>query len=314
MKILGIESTAHTLGFGLIGVNGKLKAVADRRDKYKPKREGIHPRKAAEHHAEVFAQLLGGIKDFDLIAVSVGPGLGPCLRIGCLGARYLALKTKKPLVGVNHAIAHIEIAKYFTKAKDPLIVYVSGGNTQIIVEKNGYKVMGETLDIGLGNLLDSFARAAQLEEQHGAAIGALAKKGKNYIEMPYTVKGMDLIFGGLLTDAEKKLKSYALEDVAYSLQETAFAMLIEATERALALTNKKEVLLCGGVASSLRLQEMMKIMCKERGCRLLTGPDEYNGDNGVMIAYAGYLNYKKSGVIKINECKPKQKMRVDSIH
>lgn len=311
MKILGIESTAHTLGFGLIEINGKLKILVDNRERYIPKGEGIHPRKAADHHAEMFEKLMPK-DDFDVIAVSIGPGLGPCLQTGCLGARYLSLKTNKPLVGVNHAIAHIEIAKELTGAVNPLTVYVSGGNTQIIVENSGYHVLGETLDIGLGNLLDNFARSANLQEQHGAVVDELAKKGEKYIEMPYTIKGMDLVFSGLQTDAEKKLKNNKLEDVAYSLQETAYAMLIEATERAIALTKKDELMMCGGVASSKRLQEMMQKMCDERNCKLLVGPNKYNGDNGVMIAYAGYKQFLKNKTISFEECKPKQRMRVDT--
>jgi N6-L-threonylcarbamoyladenine synthase len=237
------------------------------------------PGEAADHHVQccdkVFKEALKKanitIKDVDIIAFSQGPGLGHCLRVGAMFARGLAFRNDKPLVGVNHAIAHLEIGKLMTEAKDPVLLYVSGANTQVIAfEGKRYRVVGETLDIGVGNLLDSVARYMGIGFPGGPRIYELALNGKNYIELPYVVKGMDVSFGGLLTNIKQKIDSgkHKKEDLCYSLQETAFAMLLEVSERALAHCDKKELLLGGGVACNKRLQEMAKTMGEARGAKL----------------------------------------------
>jgi len=318
MNVLGIESSAHTLGIGVFS-DGKIASNA--RLMYKPKNEGIIPRKAADHHSKHFREVLGQalsesgleLKDFDCFAYTLGPGLGPCLQIGAAGAKTLAQKYGKPLLGVNHCVAHIEITRFVTGLKDPVVVYVSGGNTQILVlDEKRYRVIGETLDIGLGNLIDSFGRAMGLEFAHGSVIEKMARKGK-YVELPYTIKGMDFALTGLLTAAEKKLEAHSKEDVCYSLQETAYAMLAEATERAMALSKKDEVVVCGGVAQNKRLQEMLRTMAEERGGRFAVAPGEYNADNGAMIAYTGYLMKKAGETIKPGCCGVKQRYRTDEV-
>jgi glycoprotease/Kae1 family metallohydrolase len=318
MICIGIESSAHTIGVGV--VDGR-KVLANERSTYQPKYTGIHPRKAADFLSKEFELVLGraletsGIKlsEIELIAFTMGPGLGACLKIGLVGAKMKAQILDRPIIGVNHALAHIEVARTLCRCKNPLVVYVSGGNTQIIIlEGNRYRVMGETLDIGLGNLIDSVGRSMGLKHAHGSVIEEMAKKGR-YIPLPYSVKGMDLVFTGLLTEAQSKLKNHSKEDVCYSLQETAFSMLVEATERALALTKGKELILCGGVAQNRRLQEMLTKMGKPHGCRLFVTEGQFNADNGAMIALTANLMYKAGVRMKLSECKVVQKMRVDEV-
>ncbi len=318
MICLGIESTAHTLG---IGIAEDDKVLSNIRALYKPKNEGIIPRKAADHHSENFEQIMQQalekanvkIKDVGLIAYSKGPGLGACLKVGLVAAKGVALALDVPIIGVNHCIAHIEISKHATGFKDPLVLYVSGGNTQVIVKhEKRYRVIGETLDIGIGNLIDVFARNLGLEWAHGSIVEELSKNG-NYIELPYSVKGMDLTFTGLLTHAVKKLENNRKEDVCFSLQETAFSMCIEATERALALTNKKEVIACGGVAQNKRLQQMLALMAEPHGAKFGVAPGEYNADNGAMIAYTGLEMHKHGKTESIKQAKAVQKFRTDEV-
>ncbi len=320
--ILGIESTAHTIGIGIVDTEGKI--LGDSRQIFFPKKGGIHPREAADFIAQnapiVLKQALGQanlkMENIDAIAFAQGPGLGACLRIGSSIARFLALKYKKPLVGMVHGIGHIEIGKLLTGATDPVLLYVSGGNTQIIAHAaKKYRIFGETMDIPVGNCLDQFGRDSGLPHPGGPHIEKLAQKGKNYIELPYTVKGMDLSFSGLLTAANKLYKSgkYSIEDLCYSLQETAFAMLIEVTERAMAHTNKKEVLITGGVAANKRFCEMLNKMAEERGAKAYYCPMKYSGDNGVMIAWAGALAFQKGYTTKIEDSFVKQKFRPDEI-
>jgi len=313
-KILGIESTAHTLGVGVCTSAGKI--TENRSAIYTPKKGGILPREAADQHAEKIPELFDGIdlEKIDAFAFSHGPGLGPCLRVGATVARYLSLKYKKPLIGVNHCIAHIEIGKLTTKSKDPVVLYVSGGNTQVIAFKTGrYRVFGETLDTAIGNCIDQFARELGLKHPGGPKIEQLAAKSRNYIPLPYTVKGMDLSFSGVLTEAKRRLKNSRKADLCYSLQETAFAMLTEVTERAMAHTEKEECLLTGGVAANKRLQGMLKTMCYERKAKFFKVPHEYAGDNGAMIAWTGALMLKAGIKTTLQKSKVRQRFRTDEV-
>ena len=299
--ILGIESTAHTFGVGVVR-DGKILSNCKRSFTTANGEGGMIPTEVAKHHVliknEVYFEALdvAGIKEekIDAIAFSQGPGLAPCLLEGLKFAKELSLRLNKPIVGVNHCVAHLEIGK-LTGTKDPVMLYVSGANTQVIAYEAGkYRVFGETLDIGVGNFIDSFGRYAGLGFPAGPAVQKLAEKSKNYVELPYKVKGMDVAFSGILTNLKQKIdsKKYALEDLAFSMQETVFAMLVETAERALAHTGKKELLLGGGVACNKRLQEMCKIMCAERGAKFFCPEIPLLVDNAAMIAYLGEIMFK----------------------
>ncbi|MCD6470216.1 N(6)-L-threonylcarbamoyladenine synthase Kae1 [Candidatus Bathyarchaeota archaeon] len=323
---LGIESTADDFGVGIVSFDGEV--LANVNDVYIPEKGGIHPREASRHHAMVANKVIAkafreaGLKpkEIDVIAFSQGPGLGPCLRVGATAARALSSYLGKPLVGVNHCIAHIEIGKMVTNAMDPVTLYVSGGNTIVAAfEAKRYRVFGETLDIAVGNCLDVFAREAGLRplpsKPLGAVVEELASKGKNFIKLPYTVKGMDMSFSGLLTAAINILHEgkHSLEDLCFSLQEVVFSMLTEVTERALAHTEKPEVLLTGGVAANRRLQEMLKVMAEEHDARFCVVPRQYATDNGAMIAWTGVLCYKFGMTVPVEKSFVKLKWRLDEV-
>jgi N6-L-threonylcarbamoyladenine synthase len=319
MISLGLEGTAHTLGIGIID---SKRILADVRKTYMPT-AGIHPREAAQFLGEKFREAIDlaleesgmDFNDIDLISFSQGPGLGPCLRTIATGARALSLHHKIPIIGVNHCVAHIEIGNFLGKLRDPLVLYVSGGNTQILKLKDKrYRIFGETLDIGVGNMLDKFGRETGLRHPAGPKIEKLAKKGRRYIELPYVVKGTDLSFSGVLTAAVNKFKSgeFPLDDLCYSIQETSFSMLTEVTERALAHLNVGEVLLTGGVGNNNRLREMMKEMCREHKAEFSV-PDKYCSDNGVMIALLGLLMYESGVRQEIEDTVVRQRFRTDSV-
>ena len=300
--ILGIESTAHTFGIAVVK-NGKV--LSNVRDMYTTESGGIIPTESAKHHERVKEELYkkaiaeGKIqeKDIDAIAISQGQGLAPCLLIGMRFAKELSKKLNVPIVPVNHCVAHLEIGK-ITCAKDPVLLYTSGANTQIIAYASGkYRIFGETLDLGVGNFIDTFGRYAGLGFPAGQRIQELASKSKNYIELPYKVKGMDIALSGILTNLKQKLESrkYPIEDLCFSLQETVFTMLVETAERALAHTGKKELLLGGGVACNSRLQEMCKIMCAERGAKFFCPERQFLVDNAGMIAFLGEIEFN-SGI------------------
>jgi len=306
--ILGIESTAHTFGVGVVK-NGKI--LANVKDTYTTEKGGIIPLDAAKHHEqkkkEIYEEALkiAGVKegDIDAIAFSQGPGLAPCLLVGMKFTRELAERLSIPIIPVNHCIAHLEIGR-ITGAKDPMMLYASGANTQIIGYAAGkFRIFGETLDVGVGNFIDNFARLAGLGFPGGPKIQEMAKQGKNLVEIPYKVKGMDVAFSGILTNLKQKIESgkYNLNDLAFSLQEVVFAMLVETSERALAHTGKKELLLGGGVGCNSRLQEMCDIMCKERGAKFFVPSNDLLTDNGSMIAYLGEILFKNGDLIPIKD-------------
>ncbi|WP_295722452.1 bifunctional N(6)-L-threonylcarbamoyladenine synthase/serine/threonine protein kinase [uncultured Methanobrevibacter sp.] len=320
MISLGIEGTAEKTGVGIVNSEGEVLAICGKQ--LYPEEGGIHPREAGEHHAYWIPKLIPqalhkaslSFDDIDLISFSQGPGLGPALRIVATSARTLALSLKKPIIGVNHCIGHIEIGKLTTDAINPVSLYVSGGNSQVIAYESGrYGIFGETLDIAVGNCLDHFSRETGLGHPGGPVVEKLAKGG-SYIELPYTVKGMDFSFSGLLSAALRAYKKGKdIEDICFSLQETAFSMLVEVTERALSHTQRDEVLLCGGVAANKHLREMLDEMANKHYAKFYMPEMKFCGDNGAMIAWLGILMSKYYGTMDVKDTNIIQRYRTDEV-
>ena len=319
---LGIESTAHTFGAAIASSDGVI--CSDVRDMYVPAiGRGIHPTEAAQHHNSVADRVVVGAfqkaglrpKKIDAVAFSCGPGLGPCLRVGATVARAIAVYLQKPLVPVNHALAHIEIASLTTGARDPLVVLVSGGHTAIATYAGGrWRICGETEDITLGNLLDMFARATGLSAPGGPGVEMMAEKGREMIDLPYTVKGNDVAYSGLLSAALREHKKGAqMVDLCFSLQEVAFSMLAEATERSLAHTEKKELLLTGGVAANKRFQSMLESIAKEHNAEFHVVDKRFSGDSGAQIAWNGILAFKAGLTVEVKASHVRPRWRLDQV-
>ncbi|KAL0822790.1 hypothetical protein ABMA28_004797 [Loxostege sticticalis] len=323
---IGFEGSANKLGVGIVR-DGEILANC-RRTYITPPGEGFLPRETAEHHQQNIHEVLqvaldqSGIspQDIDVVCYTKGPGMGAPLMVGAIVARTCAKLWNKPILGVNHCIGHIEMGRLITKANNPTVLYVSGGNTQVIAySRQRYRIFGETIDIAVGNCLDRFARVLKLsnEPSPGYNIEQLAKQGKKYLHLPYSVKGMDVSFSGILSYMEDQidelLKEYTPEDLCYSLQETVFAMLVEITERAMAHCGSDEVLIVGGVGCNERLQEMMGVMCSERGSTLFATDERFCIDNGVMIAYAGALAHASGTRMPLRDATITQRFRTDDV-
>jgi N6-L-threonylcarbamoyladenine synthase len=302
------------------------KVLSDARDIFRPPEgSGIHPRDASRHHIEVSSSVLKealdsaktSMEDIDIIGYAAGPGLGPCLRVGAVVARALAGFHRKPLVPVNHALGHVELGALLTGASDPLVLLVSGGHSMILAYSNKrWRVFGETLDTTIGQLLDQFGRGLGFASPCGARIEELAGKSSGkYIQLPYTVKGNDVSFSGLLTAALRlAADKNSIADVCYSLQETAFAMLAEATERALSFTEKKEMMIVGGVAANKRLAGMLEVACERHGAKLHVCPIRFAGDNGAQISWTAIQQYRATGNgVKIEKSVVRQSWRLDTV-
>lgn len=325
---IGFEGSANKLGVGIVrdGV-----VLSNCRQTYiTPPGEGFLPRETAQHHRSVILAVLSQAlqeaalmpEQIDIVCYTKGPGMAPPLQTVAVVARTIAQLWNKPIIGVNHCIGHIEMGRLITGSDNPTVLYVSGGNTQVIAySRNRYRIFGETIDIAIGNCLDRFARVLKLsnDPSPGYNIEKLAKEGKKLLPLPYVVKGMDVSFSGILSYIQKHshqlLNSgkYTPEDLCFSLQETLFAMLVEITERAMAHCGSRDVLIVGGVGCNMRLQEMMGAMCVERGAKLFATDERFCIDNGVMIAQAGLEMFKSGNVTKWHDTTITQRYRTDAV-
>lgn len=347
MIAIGLEGSANKLGVGIIRhpAPGKPPQIlANLRHTYvSPPGEGFLPKDTAKHHRAWIVRLVKQamrqsgvrIEDVDCICYTKGPGMGAPLQSVAIAARTLAQLWSKPLVGVNHCVGHIEMGRAITGAQNPVVLYVSGGNTQVIAyTAHRYRIFGETLDIAVGNCLDRFARTIKIpnDPAPGYNIEQLAKKGKHLVDLPYTVKGMDCSFSGILASVDllatqideslpesERLKVengdlITKEDLCFTLQETAFAMLVEITERAMAHVGSGQVLVVGGVGCNERLQEMMGLMAEDRGGSVFATDERFCIDNGIMIAHAGLLAYKTGVRTPLKDSTCTQRYRTDEVY
>ncbi|KAH7909109.1 glycoprotease family-domain-containing protein [Hygrophoropsis aurantiaca] len=341
---LGLEGSANKLGAGVIkhDTDGSTSVLSNIRHTYiTPPGEGFLPRDTAQHHRDwaltvvqdAINKAAVSMNDLDCICYTKGPGMGAPLQSVALVARTLALLFNKPLVGVNHCVGHIEMGREITGAQNPVVLYVSGGNTQVIAySRQCYRIFGETLDIAVGNCLDRFARVINIsnDPSPGYNIEQKAKKGKRLVPLPYTTKGMDVSLSGILTSIEaytvdaryRPRGDYDIDsgdiitpaDLCFSLQETVFAMLVEITERAMAHIGSKEVLIVGGVGCNERLQEMMGLMAQERDGQVFATDERFCIDNGIMIAQAGLLSYRMGHITPLPDSTCTQRFRTDEVH
>ncbi|RKF61766.1 tRNA N6-adenosine threonylcarbamoyltransferase [Golovinomyces cichoracearum] len=343
MIAIGLEGSANKLGVGIISHSGDgqpARILANIRHTFiSPPGEGFQPKDTAKHHRSWIVKLVKqaiiesglSVSQLDCICYTKGPGMGAPLQSVAIAARVLSLMWEKDLVAVNHCVGHIEMGREITGSQNPVVLYVSGGNTQIIAyAEQRYRIFGEALDIAVGNCLDRFARTLEISNDPapGYNIEQLAKSGKLLLDLPYAVKGMDCSFSGILASIDQiaaELKAdpekrdsvsgerITIEDLCFSLQETVFAMLVEITERAMSHVGTDQVLIVGGVGCNMRLQQMMKIMAQQRGGTVFATDERYCIDNGIMIAQAGLLAYETGFKTPIEESTCTQRFRTDEV-
>ncbi|MDZ5811776.1 bifunctional N(6)-L-threonylcarbamoyladenine synthase/serine/threonine protein kinase [Halorubrum sp. AD140] len=304
MRVLGIEGTAWCASAALY--DAETDAVLIESDPYEPDSGGIHPREAAEHMSEAIPEVVDavltaaeaehGSDAVDAVAFSKGPGLGPCLRTVGTAARALAGTLGVPLVGVNHMVAHLEIGRHRSGFENPVCLNASGANAHLLGYHDGrYRVLGETMDAGVGNAIDKFTRHIGWDHPGGPKVEAAAAEAAaerdpdaELLDLPYVVKGMDFSFSGISSAANDAFDDgVPVEEICFSLQEHVFAMLTEVSERALSLTGADELVLGGGVAQNDRLREMLATMCAARGADFHAPEPRFLRDNAGMIAVLG---------------------------
>jgi len=337
MRVLGIEGTAWAASAAVYddATDPAAEDVFIETDAYQPESGGIHPREAAEHMRGAVPSVVGramdearerhgaGVGDeddggdgppVDAVAFSRGPGLGPCLRIVATAARALAGVLEVPLVGVNHMVAHLEIGRHRSGFDAPVCLNASGANAHLLGFRNGrYRVLGETMDTGVGNAIDKFTRHLGWSHPGGPKVEAAATDGE-YVELPYVVKGMDFSFSGITSAAkEAHDEGVPVEDVCFSLQETVFAMLTEVSERALSLTDADELVLGGGVGQNDRLRGMLRGMCEARGASFHAPEPRFLRDNAGMIAVLGAKMYRAGDTLDVEDSRVLPDFRPDEV-
>lgn len=364
---IGLEGSANKLGIGIIRhtsakhdspietdgqaqkiiskVSPTTTILANLRHTYvSPPGTGFLPKDTAEHHRRWVVRLIKqavkqagvSIEDIDCICFTKGPGMGAPLGAVAIAARMLSVLWDKPMIGVNHCVGHIEMGRAITGADNPVVLYVSGGNTQIIAySAQRYRIFGEALDIAVGNCLDRFARVLGISNDPapGYNIEQMAKKGNVLVDIPYAVKGMDVCFSGILARVEELAHRSKLgedgtqpplrdedsgniitrEDLCFALQETIYAMLVEITERAMAHVGATQVLIVGGVGCNERLQQMMGIMARDRGGSVYATDERFCIDNGIMIAHAGLLAHSMGHKTDLQDTSCTQRFRTDEV-
>lgn len=325
MLILGIETSCDDTGISLLRKNKKFEVISNivsSQVKLHAKYGGVYPFLAKREHKKnlpiVFkrAKKEIDISEVDLIGVTIGPGLEPCLWEGINFAKNLAQKLRKPIVPVNHLEAHTLINFLSLKEKlknlfPAICLVVSGGHTILfLMERIGnYKLIGETRDDAAGECFDKVARLLGLGYPGGPAIEAEAEKFKVQnsefkIRLPRPMiyqKNYDFSFAGLKTAVlydfkkrKRKSKDY-IQEMAKELQQSIIDVLVFKTLRAAREFKAKSITLGGGVVanSELRKQFKEKIEREMPNLKYLTPKPRDCTDNALMVAIAAFFNRKK---------------------
>ena len=330
MRVLGIEGTAWCASAALY--DAEADSVFIESNPYEPDSGGIHPREAAEHMSEAIPEVVDAVLTaaeaehgpdaIDAVAFSKGPGLGPCLRTVGTAARALAGTLDVPLVGVNHMVAHLEVGRHRSGFENPVCLNASGANAHLLGYHDGrYRVLGETMDAGVGNAIDKFTRHVGWDHPGGPKVEAAAAEaaaerdpGAELLDLPYVVKGMDFSFSGISSAAnDASDDGVPVEEICFSLQEHVFAMLTEVSERALSLTGADELVLGGGVAQNDRLREMLATMCAARGADFHAPEPRFLRDNAGMIAVLGAKMAAAGDTVSIAESAIDPNFRPDQV-
>ena len=263
------------------------------------------------------------LRDIDVIAVTVGPGLAIALGIGVNYAKELAIKFDKKLIGVNHVEGHILANLIKNKEGKPerkiefpaLVLTVSGGHTKLVLvdEIGKYKVVGETLDDAAGEALDKAAKMMGLGYPGGPIIERLAETGdKNYLKLPRPLsfqKNFDYSFSGLKTSFYYQIKDWPKEKIGENLanlsasfQDAVFDSLLLKFKKAIEFYNPKTLMASGGVVSNLELRKRLRKLAKEFNTPLLMPvKKQFNTDNAAMIGLVGYYKALRGEFVENKE-------------
>lgn len=284
---------------------------------------GVVPEIASRAHIEAVSgitreALTGagiGVADLSTVAVTAFPGLIGALLVGVNFAKSLAYANGLPLVAVDHIKAHVAAAYLTDGTLTPpfLAVVVSGGHTALydVRDHTDFRLIGSTRDDAAGEAFDKIGRVIGLPYPAGAALDKLAREGDpGAVPLPSPALGgdtLDLSFSGLKTAAlnyihhcEQTNVPVPRADVAASLTRAVTAGITKKTGQALQQTGYKTVVLAGGVAANSHLRAGMQKTAAAHGARLIVPPVSLCGDNGAMVAAAGWFEYQKGNLADVS--------------
>jgi N6-L-threonylcarbamoyladenine synthase len=341
MRILGIETSADDTGIALIEAKGEFSAdfsfkvlgnALSSQTAVHAQYGGIFPAMAKQEHAKNLSVVLEMMlkeagenpenPNIDVIAVTVGPGLEPCLWQGITFAQKLSKKLNVPVVPVNHMEGHILISMMdlrspslgvLNKFEFPAIaLLISGGHTELILMKDPpaggrpYEYLGRTRDDAVGEAFDKVARMLDLPYPGGPHISRLAQHARSeklprLLTLPRPMMHEDsyeFSFAGLKTAVERyvqanELKSLDREKIAREFEDAVTEVLLFKTLRAVEEHGANTLVMGGGVSANKHIRSEFDRRLSAAGCRLLVCPPQYSTDNGLMIALAGYFHALK---------------------
>ncbi|BBA84616.1 tRNA N6-adenosine threonylcarbamoyltransferase [endosymbiont of Euscepes postfasciatus] len=317
MKILGIETSCDNIGISIFdSIKNTFVFNKIFNQLIHKKYGGVVPNLASIHHSNnIYEYFKKTIKkynininnDIDCIACTAGPGLFGSLVIGSCFSKSLSYSIKKPFYEINHLEGHLLSSliykKYNINKIFPFIsLIISGGNTKLIFsEKIGnYKIIGETLDDSIGEIIDKIAKKLKLNYPGGPEIYKLSKFGtENIYKFPIPIinnNNLNFSFSGLKTyiiniiDKYKKIDNRLKYNISLELQNTLSNILIKKSFNSLKKFNVKTLLISGGVSSNIFIRKKFKTFFKGKNIKIFFPKIRFCTDNGAMIAYACYMN------------------------
>jgi len=331
LTILAIETSCDDTCIAVIKASGKKKPnfeilsnIVSSQVEIHKKWGGVYPTLAKREHQKNLPTVLKKALDkaknpkVDLIAVTIGPGLDPCLWIGVNFAKELSQLLNVPITPVNHIESHILVNFIDKLPTFPAIaLVVSGGHTQLILVRSTgkYKILGETRDDAAGECFDKVARILGLDYPGGPAIAVEAKETRSpsanreriSVKLPRPMinqKNYDFSFSGLKTAVlynfknqtpkTRKSKQY-IKEMCSETQQAIIDVLISKTVKAAKAYQAKSIILGGGVTANqeLRKQFRRRIQKEKLSFKFQVPSSKLCTDNAVMTAVAGYFRWKK---------------------
>ncbi len=321
MIILGIETSCDETSVSIVE-NGKkiLNTIVASQTDIHSKFGGVVPEIAARKHAELIIPLIDsaiknsgtGLDKIDAVAVTSEPGLIGALLVGVSAAKAIAYSLKKPLIPVNHILAHLYAANLEYEINYPVIgLIVSGGHTLLVKSEkyNSFDVIGTTLDDAVGESFDKTAKMLDLPYPGGPVIEKLALTGNpekiNFPKPMINEDNFNFSFSGLKTAVlyyiKKNENDFNAADVCASFQKSAFDVLLNKTLRASEKFGIQNVIVGGGVAANRTLKKNFESEFSRIDRKVFFPSIGLCADNAAMVAGVAYhLLEDKSFNLELN--------------
>ncbi|MBR0443370.1 MAG: tRNA (adenosine(37)-N6)-threonylcarbamoyltransferase complex transferase subunit TsaD [Clostridia bacterium] len=318
MYVLGLESSCDETSAAIVEMDGEVRAiraniVASQIETHRLY-GGVVPEIASRAHVEVISRITKEaldtaglpLADIGAVAVTTHPGLIGALLVGVNFAKSLAYANGTPLVSVNHIHAHVAAAYLSEPTLRPpfLALVVSGGHTSLyrVHDEVTFEEIGATRDDAAGEAFDKIGRVIGMPYPGGAALDKLAYEGDSKAfklpspalagnELAFSFSGLKTAALNLINSAAQKGEEINHADLAASYTDTIVRAIVKKTGEALDRTSDRTLVIAGGVAANSHLRTALTRMCSERGVKLVAPPLSLCGDNGAMVAAAGYFEY-----------------------